>query len=101
MTSRQDIPIQVSRPVAGRLGDEVSPSPARSWLMAIFIAMLTILSVMDRNIIALFLDQIRTDLAMSEVEASIIYGGAFAITFSLVGLPASSRVRHSEAGSGN
>ncbi|MBB6192575.1 MFS family permease [Sphingobium wenxiniae] len=88
MTSRQDIPIQVSRPVAGRLGDEVSPSPARSWLMAIFIAMLTILSVMDRNIIALFLDQIRTDLAMSEVEASIIYGGAFAITFSLVGLPA-------------
>jgi MFS family permease len=59
----------------------------QAWLMVIFITLLTILSLLDRNVIALFLDDIRADLQISELQASFIYGGAFAITFSLMGLP--------------
>jgi MFS family permease len=60
----------------------------QAWFLVIFITLLTILSLLDRNVIALFLDDIKADLQISELQASFIYGGAFAITFSLVGLPA-------------
>ena len=59
----------------------------QAWLLVMFITLLTILSLLDRNVIALFLDDIRADLQISELQASFIYGGAFAITFSLMGLP--------------
>lgn len=62
-------------------------SSVQAWLMVMFITLLTILSLLDRNVIALFLDDIRADLQISELQASFIYGGAFAITFSLMGLP--------------
>lgn len=62
-------------------------SSVQAWLMVVFITLLTILSLLDRNVIALFLDDIRNDLQISELQASFIYGGAFAITFSFMGLP--------------
>lgn len=77
---------RVSEAVHMAVHDEAS-SALQPWLLVLFITFLTILSLLDRNIISLFLDEIRNDLAISEVQASLIYGGAFAITFSLMGLP--------------
>ncbi|WP_272800712.1 MFS transporter [Sphingobium sp. AntQ-1] len=62
-------------------------SPRQAWFMVGFLTLLSIVSLLDRNIISLFMDDIKSYLQISDFQASLIYGGVFAITFSLMGLP--------------
>lgn len=63
------------------------PSPFRAWWTLATLVVLYIVSMLDRQIIALLIGQIKTSLKVSDFEVSLIYGLAFAIFFCLAGLP--------------
>ena len=49
------------------------------WWLVLVLAVLTMLSAIDRLIIALLIDPIRKDLALSDTQVSVLYGLAFAL----------------------
>jgi len=63
------------------------PSPFRAWWTLATLVALYIVSMLDRQIIALLIGQIKTSLRVSDFEVSLIYGLAFATFFCLAGLP--------------
>lgn len=72
----------------------VTPSDTRdyppAWRANIALALLVvayIVSYLDRNIIALMVDPIKRALEMSDFEISIVQGLAFAVFFSIAGVP--------------
>lgn len=67
-------------PVPGRIGF------ASWWMLAILLA-LYVLALIDRGAIALLVVPIQKDLALSDVQMGVILGPAFAISYSLFGLP--------------
>ena len=63
------------------------PSPFRAWWTLATLVALYIASMLDRQIIALLIGQIKTSLKVSDFEVSLVYGLAFAVFFCLAGLP--------------
>ncbi len=72
--------------VGGPTGADAQSS-RQAWLVVAFLTLLSIISLLDRNIISLFMDDIKSYLQISDFQASLVYGGVFAVTFSLMGLP--------------
>jgi MFS family permease len=56
------------------------------WMLAVLLA-LYVLSLIDRGAISLLVVPIQRDLGLSDVQMAIILGPAFAISYSLFGLP--------------
>lgn len=73
--------------------DKVSsdPQPERmrlaSWWMLAVLLSLYILSLIDRGAIGLLVVPIQQDLGLSDVQMAMVLGPAFAISYSLFGLP--------------
>ncbi len=63
------------------------PSPAYAWYVVVLCLLAYILSFVDRQIIALLVEPIRADLAISDTQFSLLSGLAFAIFYALMGLP--------------
>lgn len=63
------------------------PSPFRAWWTLATLVLLYIVSMLDRQIIALLIGQIKSTLKVSDFQVSLIYGLAFAVFFCLAGLP--------------
>lgn len=63
------------------------PSPTMGWLTVAILFILYILSLTDRNIMALMIGPIKQDLGLSDVQISLLQGPAFAILFCLCAVP--------------
>jgi len=62
---------------------------ASSWYTVWLIALVTMLSNIDRSIINLLVQPIKRDLLLSDTEISLIIGLAFSLFYMLIGLPMS------------
>lgn len=63
------------------------PSPPMAWLTVAVLFLLYILSLTDRNIMALMVGPIKRDLGLSDLQISLLQGPAFAILFCLCAIP--------------
>jgi MFS family permease len=60
-------------------------SGGRHWWLVIVVALVSTLSAIDRQVLALFVDPIRHDLGLSDVQIGLLMGAAFAVTGMIVG----------------
>ena len=63
------------------------PSLARAWYAVAVLFAIYILSFIDRQIVNLLVDPIRHDLQVSDTQISLLQGFAFAVFYTLMGLP--------------
>lgn len=63
------------------------PSAPYAWYMVVLLTILYILSFIDRFILALLIEPIKTDLGLNDTQISLLLGPAFAIFYALMGLP--------------
>jgi len=63
------------------------PSPARAWYAVGILFFAYAFSFVDRTILSLLVGPIRTDLRISDTQVSLLHGFAFAIFYTLVGIP--------------
>lgn len=64
-----------------------SISAKRAWSAQIILSLLYIMSFLDRLILVLLIDPIKSDIGVSDVEMSILIGSSFAVVYTLFGLP--------------
>jgi MFS family permease len=63
------------------------PSTPAAWGAVAILFMLSILSMLDRNLVSLLVVDIKRDLAIGEVEAGTLLGVAFALFYAIGALP--------------
>ncbi|MBM7060670.1 MFS transporter [Pseudomonas sp. UL073] len=63
------------------------PSPLRAWSMVLILMCAYILSFVDRQILSLLVEPIRRDLLLNDTQISLLMGLAFAVFYTLCGLP--------------
>lgn len=63
------------------------PAASRAWWAVAVFALGAILSYTDRQILSLLVDPIRGDLHISDTQISLLQGLAFALIYSIAGLP--------------
>jgi MFS family permease len=63
------------------------PSPLRAWYTVIIVALVSMMSNIDRGIINLLVQPIKRDMALSDTEISLLVGFAFSFFYMLFGLP--------------
>src|SRR5258706_14623005 len=68
------------------LRDRSTPA---SWYVLIVLSFLYVLSLMDRQIIALMVTPLRRDLGLTDVEIGLLEGFAFVIMYTTVAIPLS------------
>ena len=57
------------------------------WFLVFVLFCTSVVSYLDRNIISLFVGPIRHEIGLSDVQISLLQGVAFALFYSLMGLP--------------
>lgn len=62
-------------------------TPARGWYALAVLFLAYALSFVDRTIVSLLVGPIRADLHVSDTQVSLLHGFAFAILYTLVGIP--------------
>lgn len=65
---------------------KIYPKPAYAWYVVVLMMFFYVLSFMDRQIIAVLLDPIKQDLALTDVQISLIGGVSFGLFYSVVGV---------------
>ena len=68
-------------------GNNTYPGAAAAWAVVFMLAVAFILSFIDRQVLSLLVGPIRAAFQISDVRFSMLQGLAFAITYSLGGLP--------------
>lgn len=68
-------------------GIERPGSLGRPWLVVALLSLLYAISFVDRMIIALLVDPIRTDLGVSDTQIGLLFGLGFALLYTLCGIP--------------
>ncbi len=63
------------------------PSPARGWALVLVLLAAYALAFVDRQILALLVEPVRRDLAISDTEFSLLAGVAFTLFYTLMGIP--------------
>ena len=63
------------------------PSPAYAWYMTLLLMVLYMFSFLDRTIIVLMIEPIKRDLHLNDTHISLLYGFAFAVFYTLLGIP--------------
>lgn len=63
------------------------PNPAYAWYMTILLMFLYMFSFLDRTIIVLLIEPIKRDLHLTDTDVSLLYGFAFAVFYTLMGIP--------------
>jgi len=63
------------------------PNPAVGWYAVAILTIAYVFSFVDRTIIALMVGPIKNDLALSDTQVGILHGFAFALFYTLMGLP--------------
>lgn len=68
-------------------GSSEYPSTAYGWYVVVILTLAYTVSFIDRQIMALMVEPIRRDLAISDTQMSLLIGLAFAIFYTLLGIP--------------
>lgn len=63
------------------------PPSGRSWAIVAIFCLASIASVIDRGILVLVIDPIRHDLAITDVQISLLQGLSFGLFYSIAGVP--------------
>jgi MFS family permease len=63
------------------------PPPAQGWYVVVILTIAYVFSFLDRQILALLVEPIRQDLGISDTRMSLLLGMAFAIFYTLLGIP--------------
>jgi MFS family permease len=74
------------RPVATPL-DPAYPHPIRAWCAVGLLFIAAIIAYTDRQILSLLVDPVRHDLNISDTQIGMLMGTAFAIIYSIAGVP--------------
>jgi MFS family permease len=67
--------------------NEGYPSPAYAWYVVAILTLTYTVSFIDRQIMALMIEPIRRDLQISDTQVSLLIGLAFAVFYTLLGVP--------------
>lgn len=62
-------------------------TPLRAWSTVVVLTLAFILSMVDRLVLAVLLEPLKRDLQLTDVELALLHGTAFAVFYSVVGLP--------------
>ena len=65
------------------------PSSRQAWYALSVLTLVLLLAILDRQIITLLVDPIKTDLQISDTQLGLLMGFAFATFYILIGLPIS------------
>ncbi len=71
----------------GRVTDREFPRPAVAWLSVGILFIAYVSSFIDRFIMTMLIEPIKLDLGLNDTQVSLLHGLAFAIFYTLVGLP--------------
>ena len=63
------------------------PSAGRAWALVLVLLAAYALAFIDRQILALLVEPVRRDLAISDTEFSLLAGFAFTLFYSIMGIP--------------
>lgn len=63
------------------------PNSAYAWYVVILLMVLYMFSFIDRTIIVLMIEPIKRDLDLSDTQISLLYGFAFAVFYTFLGIP--------------
>ena len=63
------------------------PNSTYAWYMTILLMVLYMFSFLDRTIIVLLIEPIKHDLNLTDTDLSILYGFAFAVFYTVLGIP--------------
>ncbi len=68
-------------------GVNSNPVPAYAWYVATVLTLAHIVSFLDRQVLALLVEPIKRDLAISDTKMSLLMGAAFAIFYTVMAIP--------------
>ncbi|MBT8077800.1 MAG: MFS transporter [Gammaproteobacteria bacterium] len=77
----------MAEPEADPSGDGEWPNPVYSWYVVAVLMLAYTNSFIDRQILNLLIEPIRSDLEVSDTQVSLLAGFAFAIFYTLMGVP--------------
>lgn len=63
------------------------PPPARAWALVVLLLMAYALAFIDRQILALLVEPVRRDLAISDTQFSLLAGFAFTLFYAIMAIP--------------
>ena len=63
------------------------PSPGYAWYVTVILTLAYIVAFLDRQILALLVGPIKADLGVSDTQMSLLLGFAFAIFYTVLGVP--------------
>ena len=68
-------------------GDAEYPPSRHAWYVVAILTLTYTVSFIDRQIMALMIEPIRRDLQISDTQVSLLIGLAFAVFYTLLGIP--------------
>ncbi|RMF98567.1 MAG: MFS transporter [Gammaproteobacteria bacterium] len=71
----------------GGNGNDAYPPPRRGWYVVAILTAAYMVSFLDRQIMALLVQPIRADLDLSDTQISLLLGLAFALFYTVLGIP--------------
>src|SRR5262245_35397399 len=77
----------MSEPNPEHRPDPAYPPPAYGWYVVGVLTLTYTVSFIDRQIMALMIEPIRRDLGISDTQVSLLIGLAFAVFYTLLGIP--------------
>ena len=63
------------------------PGLFRAWYAVSVLSLAAVMSYIDRSILGMFVEPIRRDLSVSDVQISLLQGLSFAVCYSIAGIP--------------
>ncbi|MGH8240091.1 MAG: MFS transporter, partial [Steroidobacteraceae bacterium] len=72
---------------SSRLPWPAGSTPLRAWITVVVLTLAFILSFIDRLVLAVLLEPLKLDLQLTDVQLALLHGTAFAVFYSIVGLP--------------
>jgi len=67
--------------------NEAYPPPTYAWYVVVVLTVAYVVSFLDRQILALLVEPIRNDLGLSDTQMGLIMGAAFALFYTVLGVP--------------
>lgn len=63
------------------------PPPTYAWYVVVVLTIAYVVSFLDRQILALLVEPIRSDLGLSDTQMGLVMGAAFALFYTVLGIP--------------
>lgn len=64
-----------------------APSQRRAWITVVILSLLSIVSFVDRQVLALLVADVKRDMSLSDLEFGLLLGPAFIVTYNLMLFP--------------